>query len=161
MIGGAAVLPQSLWIMGSTVLIVVALQFFFNRTMIGKAIVASAHNPVAARLAGIDPGFTMLLSFGLSAMLGGVAGILIAPISLTYPGVGIMLGLKGFCAAVLGGLGNPMGAVLGGLIVGISEAMTAGYISSAYKDAVAFLIILAVLFFLPSGLLGRRDTERV
>ena len=161
MIGGAAVLPQSLWIMGGTMAIVIALQFFFNRTLIGKAIVASAHNPVAARLAGINASFTMLLSFGLAAMLGGIAGILIAPISLSYPGVGIMLGLKGFCAAVLGGLGNPMGAVVGGLIVGISEAMTAGYISSAYKDAVAFVIILAVLFFLPSGLFGRRGTERV
>ncbi len=161
MIGGAAVLPQSLWILGCTVLIVMALRFFFNRTLIGKAIVASAHNPLAARLAGINARFTLLLSFGLSAMLGAVAGFLIAPISLAYPSVGIMLGLKGFCAAVLGGLGSPMGAVLGGMIVGISEAMTAGYISSAYKDAVAFVIILGVLFLRPSGLFGIRGTERV
>ncbi len=161
MIGGAAVLPQSLWILGSTILIVMALQFFFNRTLIGKAIVASAHNPLAARLSGINARFVLLLSFGLSAMLGAVAGFLIAPISLAYPNVGIMLGLKGFCAAVLGGLGSPMGAVLGGLIVGISEAMTAGYISSAYKDAVAFVIILGVLFIRPSGLFGVRGTERV
>jgi branched-chain amino acid transport system permease protein len=94
-------------------------------------------------------------------MLGGIAGILIAPISLTYPSVGVMLGLKGFCAAILGGLGNPMGAIAGGLIVGISEAMTAGYISSSYKDAVAFVIILAVLIVIPSGLFGTRGTERV
>lgn len=161
MIGGAAVLPQSLWILGCTMLIVMALRFFFDRTLIGKAIVASAHNPLAARLAGINARFVLLLSFGLSAMLGAVAGFLIAPISLAYPSVGIMLGLKGFCAAVLGGLGNPMGAVLGGLIVGISEAMTAGYVSSAYKDAVAFIIILGVLFFRPSGLFGIRGTERV
>ncbi len=161
MIGGAAVLPQSLWILGSAMLIVMALRYFFDRTLIGKAIVASAHNPLAARLAGINARFVLLLSFGLSAMLGAVAGFLIAPISLAYPSVGIMLGLKGFCAAVLGGLGNPMGAVLGGLIVGISEAMTAGYISSAYKDAVAFIIILGVLFFRPSGLFGIRGTERV
>ncbi len=160
-IAGAAVLPQSLWILGATVLIVLALRFFFNRTLIGKAIVASAHNPLAARLVGINPRFVMLLSFGLSAMLGAIAGFLIAPISLAYPGVGIMLGLKGFCAAVLGGLGNPMGAIIGGLIVGISEAVTAGYISSAYKDAVAFIIILSVLFFRPSGLFGLRGTERV
>ena len=94
-------------------------------------------------------------------MLGSVAGILVAPISLTYPGVGVMLGLKGFCAAILGGIGNPMGAIAGDLIVGLSEAMTAGYISSAYKDAVAFVIILLVLFFIPSGLFGARETERV
>ena len=161
MIGGAAVLPQSLWILGCTVLIVAILMFFFNRTMVGKAIVASAHNPLAARLVGINPRFIMLLSFGLSAMLGAIAGILIAPISLAYPGVGIMLGLKGFCAAILGGLGNPMGAIVAGLIVGITEALTAGYISSAYKDAVAFVIILGVLFIKPSGLFGVRGTERV
>ncbi|MBL6932388.1 MAG: branched-chain amino acid ABC transporter permease [Rhodospirillales bacterium] len=161
MIGGAAVLPQSLWVLGCTIVIVIALMFFFNRTLVGKAIVASAHNPLAARLVGINPRFIMLLSFGLSAMLGGIAGILIAPISLAYPGVGIMLGLKGFCAAILGGLGNPMGAIIAGLIVGISEAVTAGYISSAYKDAVAFIIILGVLFFKPSGLFGVRGTERV
>jgi branched-chain amino acid transport system permease protein len=160
-IGGASILPQSLWVLGGTIFIVIALGWFFNRTMTGKAMVASAHNPDAARLAGINAKFILLLSFGLSAMLGGVAGILIAPISLTYPSVGIMLGLKGFCAAILGGFGNPMGAVLGGLIVGISEAMTAGYLSSAYKDAVAFIIILVVLFFLPRGLFGKRDTERV
>lgn len=161
MIGGAAVLPQSLWILGSTIAIVVVLMFFFNRTMVGKAIVASAHNPLAAKLVGINPRFIMLLSFGLSAMLGAIAGILIAPISLAYPGVGVMLGLKGFCAAILGGLGNPMGAIVAGLIVGITEALTAGYVSSAYKDAVAFIIILGVLFIKPSGLFGVRGTERV
>jgi branched-chain amino acid transport system permease protein len=161
MIGGAAVLPQSLWILGCTVIIVIALMYFFNRTLTGKAIVASAHNPLAARLVGINPRFIMLLSFGLSAMLGAIAGILIAPISLAYPGVGIMLGLKGFCAAILGGLGNPMGAIVAGLIVGISEAITSGYISSAYKDAVAFIIILGVLLFKPSGIFGVHGTERV
>ncbi len=72
-----------------------------------------------------------------------------------------MLGLKGFSAAIVGGLGNPMGAIAGGLVVGIAEAMTAGYISSAYKDAVAFVIILAVLFFRPSGLFGRRETGKL
>ena len=161
LIGGASILPQSLWILGSTVFIVIALHLFFNRTMTGKAIIATSHNPLAAKLMGINTSMVLLMSFGLSALLGSSAGILIAPISLTYTGVGIMLGLKGFCAAVLGGLGKPMGAIAGGLIVGISEAMTAGYISSAYKDAVAFIIILAVLFFMPNGLFGGRETERV
>jgi branched-chain amino acid transport system permease protein len=116
---------------------------------------------LAARLAGINDKLILRISFGLAAMLGALAGVLIAPISLTYPSVGVMLGLKGFCAAILGGLGNPMGAVAGGLIVGTSEAMAAGYISSAYKDAVAFVIILLVLFFLPNGLFGVRGTDRV
>ena len=161
MLGGASILPQSLWILGSMIVIVVALHQFFNRTLYGKAIIATSHNSLAAQLMGINTRLVLLVSFGLSALLGASAGILIAPISLTYTGVGVMLGLKGFCAAVLGGLGKPMGAIAGGLIVGISEAMTAGYISSAYKDAVAFIIILAVLFFMPSGLFGGRGTERV
>ena len=161
MLGGASIVPQSLWVVGSTIVIVIILQLFFSHTMTGKAIIATSHNPLAARLMGINTRMVLLISFGLSALLGSVAGILIAPISLAYSSVGIMLGLKGFCAAVLGGLGKPMGAVAGGLIVGISEAITAGYISSAYKDAVAFIIILFVLFFLPSGLFGARGTERV
>ncbi len=161
LIGGAAMLPQSLWILGATIVIIAGLRCFFNHTRAGKAMLATAYNPLVARLVGVNTRFILLLSFGLAAMLGSVAGILVAPISLTYPGVGVMLGLKGFCAAILGGIGNPMGAIAGGLIVGLSEAMTAGYISSAYKDAVAFVIILLVLFFIPSGLFGARETERV
>ena len=120
---------------------------------------AASYNPLAAKLVGINTRRLLLLSFALAAALGATAGILITPIALTYANVGIMLGLKGFSAAILGGLGNPMGAIAGGLVVGIAEAMTAGYLSSAYKDAVAFVIILAVLFFLPSGLFGRRGAE--
>ena len=161
LVGGAALLPQTVWILLATLVIVAGLWWFFNRTLTGKAMLATAYNPIVARLMGIDTRFILSLSFGLAAILGGTAGILIAPISLTYPSVGVMLGLKGFCAAILGGLGNPMGAIAGGLIVGLSEAMTAGYISSAYKDAVAFVIILAVLIVIPSGLFGARGTERV
>jgi len=160
-VGGAALLPQSLWVVAATVVVIIALRWFFGRTRTGKAMLATSYNPLVARLMGINTRFILSLSFGLAAMLGAVAGILIAPISLTYPSVGVMLGLKGFCAAILGGLGNPMGAILGGLIVGISEAMTAGYISSAYKDAVAFVIILVVLVMIPNGLFGVKGTERV
>jgi branched-chain amino acid transport system permease protein len=160
-IGGAALLPQSIWVVGGMVIIVAALQLFFSHARIGKAMLATAFNPLAAQLVGISTRWMLLLSFALAAGIGAIAGILIAPITLTYAGVGIMLGLKGFSAAIVGGLGNPMGAVAGGLVVGIAEAMTAGYISSAYKDAVAFLIILAVLVIRPSGLFGRRQSDRV
>jgi branched-chain amino acid transport system permease protein len=160
-IGGAALLPQSVWVVGGMVVIVAALQLFFSHARIGKAMLATAFNPLAAQLVGISTRWMLLLSFALAAGIGAIAGILIAPITLTYAGVGIMLGLKGFSAAIVGGLGNPMGAVAGGLVVGIAEAMTAGYISSAYKDAVAFLIILAVLLIRPSGLFGRRVSDRV
>ena len=160
-IGGAALLPQSIWVVGGMVIIVAALQLFFSHSRIGKAMLATAFNPLAAQLVGISTRWMLLLSFALAAGIGAIAGILIAPITLTYAGVGIMLGLKGFSAAIVGGLGNPMGAVAGGLVVGIAEAMTAGYISSAYKDAVAFLIILVVLVIRTSGLFGRRQSERV
>lgn len=160
-IGGAALLPQSVWVVVGMVVIVAALQVFFSHARTGKAMLATAFNPLAAQLVGIGTRWMLLLSFALAAGIGAIAGILIAPITLTYAGVGIMLGLKGFSAAIVGGLGNPMGAVAGGLVVGIAEAMTAGYISSAYKDAVAFLIILAVLLIRPSGLFGRRESDRV
>ncbi|MBM3570455.1 MAG: branched-chain amino acid ABC transporter permease [Alphaproteobacteria bacterium] len=160
-IGGATLLPQSLWVIGVTILIVLGLRWFFGRTLLGKAVLATSHNRLAAQLVGIDIGFVLLLSYGLSAALGALAGILIAPITLTSYTVGTMLGLKGFCAAIVGGLGSGAGAVVGGLVVGLAEAMATGYVSSAYKDAVAFVIILVVLVFMPSGLFGRRGTDRV
>ena len=160
-IGGATLLPQSLWVMGITLVIVLLLGWFFGRTLMGKAVLATSHNPVAAQLCGINVRFVLFLSFGLSAGLGAVAGILIAPITLTSWDVGVMLGLKGFAAAILGGLGSGVGAVVGGLVLGIAESLGAGYLSSAYKDAIAFIIILAVLFFMPSGLFGKKSPDRV
>jgi branched-chain amino acid transport system permease protein len=160
-LSGVAVNPQSLWVIGCTILVIVGLHWFFSHSMTGRAMRAVAFNMLAAQLAGVNNRLILTISFALSASLGALAGVLVAPITLTYPDVGIMLGLKGFCAAILGGLGFPYGAIAGGLIVGISEAMTAGYISSAYKDAVAFVIILLVLLFLPTGLFGRRGVERV
>lgn len=158
---GAIIVPQSLWVIGVSVVIMAVLWYFFSRTMLGRAILATSHNKVAAQLVGINTRFVLLMSFGLSAMLGAIAGIIIAPISLTSYDVGILLGLKGFAAAVLGGLGSGVGAIIGGLILGIAETMTAGYLSSDYKDAVPFIIMLLILFFLPRGLLGGRGTERV
>jgi branched-chain amino acid transport system permease protein len=160
-IGGAALQPQSLWIVAVTCAVAAALWWFFNRTLWGKAMVAAAHNPLAARLVGIATGRVVLASFGLAAALGALGGILIAPIAPTHFQVGVLLGLKGFASAIVGGLGSGPGAILGGLVIGISEAMAAGYLSSAYKDAVAFVIILVFLVFRPTGLLGRPGLERV
>jgi branched-chain amino acid transport system permease protein len=160
-IGGAALLPQSLWVLGVTVAIVLALSWFFGRTLLGKAMLATSHQRVAAQLVGINVRRILLVSFGLSGALGAVAGILITPITLTAWDVGTMLGLKGFAAAVLGGLGSGPGAVLGGLVLGVAETLSAGYLSSAYKDVIAFVLMLAVLFFRPTGILGSRSTERV
>ncbi|MGE5129401.1 MAG: branched-chain amino acid ABC transporter permease [Sphingomonadaceae bacterium] len=160
-LGGATLLPQSLWVMGVSLAILAALWWFFNRTLYGKAMLATSHNRLAAQLAGISVRRVLLVSFGLSGALGALAGILVAPITFTSWDVGVMLGLKGFAAAILGGLGSGPGAVLGGLVLGLVEALAAGYLSSAYKDVIAFVIILAVLVLMPSGLLGRRAAERV
>jgi branched-chain amino acid transport system permease protein len=160
-IAGATILPQSLWVLGVTLAIVLGLSWFFGRTLLGKAMLATSHNRLAAQLVGINVRMVLFVSFGLSAALGAIAGILIAPITTTSYDVGVMLGLKGFAAAILGGLGSGIGAVIGGLILGIAETMSAGYLSSAYKDVIAFLIILVVLFFMPSGLFGKRGGERV
>jgi len=160
-IGGATLLPQTLWVLGATVLTVGLLWWFFNRTLTGKAILAVSHNRLAAELMGISVRRVLLVSFGLSAALGALAGVLIAPISFTSWDVGVMLGLKGFAAAILGGMGSGPGAIAGGLVLGLVEALGAGYLSSAYKDVFAFVIILAALIFLPDGLAGRRAAERV
>ena len=161
LIGGATLLPQSLWVLGITALVVVALWYFFSRTLAGKAILATSCNPLAAKLVGVNTQWVLLVSFALSAALGAIGGVLLTPITLTSYDVGIMLGLKGFVAVVVGGLGSGLGAVVGGLLVGIIEAMAAGYISSAYKDAVPFILILVILFFLPRGIFGAKVTERV
>jgi branched-chain amino acid transport system permease protein len=161
MIAGASLLPQSLWMIGTGAVIVLLLAWFFARTRLGKAMLATAHNRLAARLVGINTRHVLALSFILSAALGAVAGVVSAPITLTSYDVGIMLGLKGFVAATLGGLGSGLGAVAGGLILGLMESLAAGYISSAYKDAVPFVLIILILFFMPRGLFGARVTERV
>lgn len=160
-VAGAAVLPQTFWVLGGALVIVVGLWLFFNRTLVGKAVLATAANRLAARLVGIDTAFVVGLSFAVSAAVGSVAGILVTPITLTSYDVGILLALKGFAAAMLGGMGNPIGAIVGGLLIGLLEAFGAGYVSSEYKDAAAFLVILAVLFFMPRGLFGSRHVERV
>ncbi|GAA4406103.1 branched-chain amino acid ABC transporter permease [Advenella faeciporci] len=158
---GATILPQSLWVIAGALLVFVALWLFFTRTLTGRAVLATANNRIAALLVGINTRYIMALSFALSAAIGGLAGILITPITLTSYDIGMTMALKGFAAAMLGGMGNPKGALAGGLLLGLLEALTAGYISSQYKDAAAFVVILAVLFFMPKGLFASKVAERV
>jgi branched-chain amino acid transport system permease protein len=158
---GATILPQSIWVIAGALVVFVALWLFFTRTLIGRAVLATSNNRLAAQLVGINTEFVMTLSFGLSAAIGALAGVLITPITLTSYQVGIALALKGFAAAMLGGMGNPKGALVGGILLGLFEALTAGYLSSQYKDAVAFIVILAVLFAMPQGIFGSKTVERV
>jgi branched-chain amino acid transport system permease protein len=160
-IWGAAILPQSLVVLAGAGVIVALLWVFIDRTLFGKAVIATAANRLAARLVGIDTRRIVGFSFAVSAGIGAVAGILVTPITLTSYEVGTLLALKGFAAAMLGGIGSAIGAVIGGLVLGLLEAFGSGYISSNYKDAIAFLVILAVLFAMPQGLFGRKKVERV
>lgn len=159
--GGATLVPQVLWVLGSMLLAALGLAYFFLRTLSGKAMLAMSYNRLAAQLVGISVKRTMLLAFLISAALGGIGGVVLSPITYTNYDVGTTMALKGFVAATLGGLGNVAGALVGGLVLGLAEALAAGYISSAYKDAVAFLILIALLFARPQGLLGSRAAERV
>jgi len=160
-LAGATILPQSLWVVAGALAVFIGLWVFFTKTLTGRAVLATANNRIAAQLVGINTRYIMTLSFALSAAIGALAGVLVTPITLTSYDVGISLALKGFAAAMLGGMGNPKGALVGGLLLGILEAMTAGYISSQYKDAAAFIVILAVLFAMPQGIFGRKVTDRV
>ncbi|KAB2884757.1 MAG: branched-chain amino acid ABC transporter permease, partial [Pseudorhodoplanes sp.] len=160
-IGGATVLPQSLIVLAGVAVIVTALWLLMSRTLIGKAMLATAANKLAARLVGINTARIVGVSFAISAAIGAIGGVLVTPITLTNYDVGTLLALKGFAAAMLGGMGHPVGAVIGGLAVGLLESFGAGYLSSLYKDAIAFIVILLILFVMPQGLFGRASVERV
>lgn len=161
MIFGAVIQQQVLWVLGITSTLIFLVYLFFNKTMLGKAMSACAVNPLAARLVGINVNKMIMISFVLSAILGAVAGIAITPISLMEYDKGPALAVKGFCAAIMGGLGQGMGAIVGGFIIGILESLTAGYIHSGFKDAVALVIMLAILVFKPSGIFGSKSAMQV
>jgi len=161
LVGGAMIVPQHIWIFAITILLMLILRYFFNNTMMGKAMRAAAVSRRAAALVGISVNRMILVSFALSGALGAVAGMIIAPISTTSYDTGVILGLKGFAAAILGGYGNFAGAILGGLVLGILESLGAGLISSQYKDVIAFLVLLFVLFLKPTGIMGYGESERV
>jgi branched-chain amino acid transport system permease protein len=158
-IWGAAILPQALWVIGITLLVVLLLAYMFRFTMVGKALRACAINRDATKLMGINAKAMITLSFAISGAIGAVAGIIITPITLMEYDRGAALGIKGFSTAIVGGVGNSSGAVVAGLMIGILESFFAGFISSGYKDAFAFLIMLLVLFVRPGGLLGKYEVE--
>lgn len=160
-VGGAAVSPQSLWIFGLAAVAVAGLYSFFELTYAGKAVRACVINRTAARLVGINPNTMSLLAFAGSGALGAAAGIFIAPITLATYDMGFMLGLKGFVAAVIGGMHSVGGAVLGGFVLGVLEAYGAGLVSSGLKDAVALIALLAVLLVRPEGLMGAITGRKV
>lgn len=161
LLGGATMLPQSIWVLAVTFAMLAGLKAFFSGTIYGKGMLACSYDVKAAYLVGIDVRRMVLASFMISAFVGSVGGVILAPMTLTSYDVGILLGLKGFAACIVGGLGNPFGAAAGGLILGVLESFGAGLVSSAYKDAITFVILLLLLFVKPSGLFGKASSERV
>ena len=160
-IGEVTVMPQAILILFVALAIAAALDVFFRRSRFGKAMVAAAINPVAASLMGIELKHVYAVTFLIAGLLGTIAGLLITPLALIQFESGLMFGLKGFAAAIVGGLGSVMGAILGGLLLGVAEALNAGYVSSAYKDAIAFMLLVGVLLLKPEGFFGRSGGKRV
>lgn len=158
---GAAIPPQVLWVLGTVGLMVVLLHIFLRYTLQGRAMRACSSQPEAAMLAGINIRNMRTLAFGLSAGLGALGGCVISPITYTHYEMGAPLAIKGFAAAILGGLGNPMAAVVGGLLVGVLEAFSVPFMPAAYSDVAAFMVLLGVIFVRPHGLLGRPGGESV
>lgn len=156
-IGGAVIIPHALVVVGVAILLMLMLQIFFKLTIVGQAMRASAVNKIGASLCGIKPEWMVKLSFALSAALGSIAGIVIAPTNLTSYDVGVMLGLKGFVVAIIGGLNSFIGTICGGLLLGVIEALGAGFISSQYKNAITFFLLIIILILRPSGIFGRRQ----
>ena len=152
---GATILPQAIWILLATALAITLLVLFFRYTTTGLAMRAVASNPTAAAVVGLTVRRLRTLSFALAGFLGGLAGVLITPITTLRYDVGVLLGLKGFAAAILGGFGSFPGAIVGGVALGLLESLGAAYVSSVWKDTIAFLVLLLVLFVRPHGLLGK------
>ena len=161
-IGGIVINGQQMLILGITAVLMVILTYIVQRTKTGKAMRAASFDTETAQLMGIDSDRIISLTFGIGSALAAVAGVLVGVYYNSIdPLMGIMPGLKAFVAAVLGGIGILPGAVVGGLILGIVEALVSGFISSTFRDAAAFAILILVLLFKPTGIFGKNTKEKV
>jgi branched-chain amino acid transport system permease protein len=153
-LGPIAIDYQLFWVFGSGASMMVALELFFNKTRVGRALRACAQNREAAALLGIPVGAMLLLSFALSAALGAAAGILITPTQYTAYSVGGPFGINGFIAAIIGGFGSAPAALVGGVLLGVVQSGAIVFFGAGFKNVVALTILLIVLLFFPSGLFG-------
>lgn len=158
---GASVPPQVFWILGTIFTVLVILYLVFRFTLVGKAMRATSANRTAAHLVGINTRMIVLMSFAISAAIGGVAGVVLTPMTLMSFSRGTPFAIKGFAASIMGGLGNPAGTVAAGLILGILESYVTGLVSSHYKDVIALAVLLIVLFVRPSGLFSRAEEAKL
>jgi len=157
---GAYIHPQDLWIIGTTIAVTILLHLFLSRTMVGKALTASAVNPNAASLMGINVRAMALIAFVLAATIGGIGGVVMAPRTMMAYNMGVLVGLKGFIAASIGGFSSPVAAVVGGITLGVVESLAVGVnwgpFSSSYKDAIAIVVLLLILL-IRSGKLAEEE----
>src|SRR6185295_16525493 len=161
-VGGVIVTNVKLAIFVVAILLMVGLHLFVQRTWTGRAMRALSMNIDAARLMGIDVNRTIRATFALGSALAAAGGILFGLDQITInPLMGVLTGLKAFVAAVLGGIGNIPGALIGGLLIGLAEQLTAGYLSPDYRDAITFVILILMLLVKPEGLLGIVRQEKV
>jgi branched-chain amino acid transport system permease protein len=161
-VAGVHLTSEQLTVIGVSFLLMILLRFFIMKTRTGKAMRAVSFNIDTAKLMGISTDGIIAVTFALGSALAAAGGVLIGmQIPKIDPLMGILYGLKAFVAAVLGGIGNVPGAVLGGLLIGTSEVMVVGYLSSTYRDAIAFGILILVLLLRPQGILGRVQKEKV
>jgi branched-chain amino acid transport system permease protein len=159
-LAGVFVDPQYIVIIICTLALLVFQYFFFEKTSLGKKMQATAQDKEMARLLGIRVAKMIAITFAYSSILGAAAGILVGPIFYVTKEMGGMLGLKAFCSTIVGGFGNVPGAILGGIFLGVVEVFAAYYISSAYRDAFAFIILILVLLFWPQGFFGEKIAEK-
>ena len=158
---GIRVLPMEIMIVVGAVAIMLAVELFNRKSIYGKAVVATSNDRDAAGLMGINTGMVITFSYALSSMTAAFAGVLIAPLTLTGATMGVVLGLKAFSVAIIGGLNSGMGVIAGGLILGIAETTTGYYISTGYKDVPGLLLLLLVLAIKPAGMFGKSVIKKV
>lgn len=160
-LGNFNVTPQSIGIILVSLAIITSLHLFFTRVKVGKCMQLASSDPEGAAMMGVNVSYMRFLTFGISAGLAAIAGIMIAPLTYARVDMSVTIGMKAFAAAILGGIGNLWGALLGGLILGIVEAVGAAYISTAYRDAFSFIILFLVLFVKPTGLLNKKIENKL
>lgn len=160
-LAGVSIRAQEVWMVGALVIVGGGIVFFYEKTRWGKALRACAEQPVAARIVGISPVTASIIAFAIAGFVGAVAGLVSSPISLSIWSGGLLLGLKGFVAAVLGGFISFRAAIVGALLLGMIEAYVAGYVASGLRDAVAFLILILVLVVRTQGLVLKPSAVRV
>lgn len=156
-LGSGSLPPQALWVFGSDVVLVVALYAFFQRTYLGTAVRAATINPPIARTFGMPLEAFAFWSFVAAATVGGIGGVMIAPISTATYDMGINLGLNGFVAAVVGGLDSLPGAFFGGILLGVIEKLCGGFVNAGWEQGIALVLLLIVLVVRPQGLFSRKS----